>query len=107
MIVARISDSATKSGGCDGGRIASVSVVISSSLRRCARYQLESQSPAADSMTRRLMGMLAVAGGHVVPGQPVTWLRVRTRAGAPPLQVLDLTHYLRHRIAHTGQRSKD
>jgi hypothetical protein len=29
------------------------------------------------------------------------------RASAPPLQVLDLTHYLRHRIAHTGQRSKD
>jgi hypothetical protein len=25
----------------------------------------------------------------------------------PPLQVLDLTRYLRHRIAHTGQRSKD
>jgi hypothetical protein len=25
----------------------------------------------------------------------------------PPLRVLDLTHYLRHRIAHSGQRSKD
>jgi hypothetical protein len=29
------------------------------------------------------------------------------RAGAPALQVLDTTHYLRHRMAHTGQRSKD
>ena len=31
-----------------------------------------------------------------------------TRSTPPPtLQVFDLTHYLRHRIAHTGQRSKD
>lgn len=88
--------------------------------------QVDSQrvsTPVCSPFESRLMGMLAVAGGHVVPGQPVAWLRVRSgassagwrlegsdrhaRASAPPLQVLDLTHYLRHRIAHTGQRSKD
>jgi hypothetical protein len=30
----------------------------------------------------RLMGMLAEAGGHVVPGQPVAWLRVRSGASS-------------------------
>jgi hypothetical protein len=30
----------------------------------------------------RLMGRLAEAGGHVVPGQPVAWLRVRSGASS-------------------------
>jgi hypothetical protein len=69
------------------------------------------------------MGMLAEAGGT---SSQANWSLGRGSAAArpalddhwkgviampepapPPLQVLDLTHYLRHRIAHTGQRSKD
>lgn len=45
--------------------------------------QVDSQrvsTPVCSPFERRLMGMLAVAGGHVVPGQPVAWLRVRSGA---------------------------
>jgi hypothetical protein len=39
-------------------------------------------TPVCSPFESRLMGMLAVAGGHVVPGQPVAWLRVRSGASS-------------------------
>jgi hypothetical protein len=47
--------------------------------------QVDSQrvsTPVCSPFESRLMGMLAVAGGHVVPGQPVAWLLVRSGASS-------------------------
>jgi hypothetical protein len=82
-----------------------------------------SPRPSAGSTPIELAGREAGSGTRIQGGQAIGQVdshRVSTPVddhwkgviampapAPPPLQVLDLAHYLRHRIAHTGQRSKD